>query len=146
MKTNWKDAIFSQRKIRLNNNDDGTVTPVDETNYTQEGDAFGASALNSMGKEFNRSIHVTQVTLTASGWSGSSAPYTQTVSVSGATSDLEPILVSALADGADLSTQQAYSRAYGIISAGTATLGNGSATFKVYKKPATNCTVGLMGV
>lgn len=146
MKTNWKDAIFSQRKIRLNNNDDGTVTPVDETNYTQEGDTFGASALNSMGKEFNRSIHVTQVTLTASGWSGSSAPYTQTVSVSGATSDLEPILVSALADGADLSTQQAYSRAYGIISAGTATLGNGSATFKVYKKPATNCTVGLMGV
>ena len=146
MKTDWKDAIFSQRKIRLNNNSDGTVTPVDETNYTQEGDAFGASALNSMGKEFNRSIHVTQVTLTASGWSGSSAPYTQTVSVSGATSDLEPILVSALADGADLSTQQAYSRAYGIISAGTATLGNGSATFKVYKKPATNCTVGLMGV
>lgn len=146
MKTNWKDAIFSQRKIRLNNNDDGTVTPVDETNYTQEGDTFGASALNSMGKEFNRSIHVTQVTLTASGWSGSSAPYTQTVSVPGATSDLEPILVSALADGADLSTQQAYSRAYGIINAGTATLGNGSATFKVYKKPATNCTVGLMGV
>ena len=98
MKTDWKDAIFTQKKIRLTENDDGTVTPTDETEYTQEGDAFGANELNAIGKEFNQSIHVTQVTLTASGWSGSSAPYTQTVNVSNAKSSVEPILVSALSD------------------------------------------------
>lgn len=146
MKTDWKDAIFTQKKIRLTENDDGTVTPTDETEYTQEGDAFGANELNAIGKEFNQSIHVTQVTLTASGWSGSSAPYTQTVNVSNAKSSLEPILVSALADGANANTQKAYAKAFGIISSGTATVGDGNATFKVYKKPATDCTVGLMGV
>ena len=146
MKTDWKDAIFTQRKIRLTENDDGTVTPVDETEYTQEGYAFGAKELIAMCEEFNRSIHVTQVTLTASGWTGSAAPYTQTVSVPDATADLEPILVSALDDGASADTQKAYAKAFGIISCGTAVLGDGTATFKVYKKPATDCTVGLMGV
>ncbi len=146
MKTDWKDAIFTQRKIRLEENDDGTVTPADETEYTQEGDAFGALELNAMGEEFNRSIHVTTVTLTASGWSGSAAPYTQTVSVEGATEDLEPVLVSALADGAAAATQKAYAKAFGIICSGTAVVGNGSVTFKVYKKPAVDCAVGLRGV
>lgn len=146
MRTDWQDAIFTQRKIRLTENNDGTVTPADETDYTQEGDSFGAAELNEIGEEFNQSIHVTQVTLTASGWSGSSAPYTQTVSVTDATSSLEPILVSALADGASSDTQKAYSKAFGIISSGTATTGDGSVTFKVYKKPATDCTVGLRGI
>lgn len=53
MKTDWKDAIFTQRKIRLTNNSDGTVTPVDETVYTQEGDKFGADELNAIGEEVN---------------------------------------------------------------------------------------------
>ena len=146
MKTDWKDAIFTQRKIRLTENDDGTVTPADETEYTQEGDAFGAKELIEMCEEFNRSIHVTQVTLTASGWTGSAAPYTQTVSVPDATADLEPILVSTLADSASVSDQKAYAKAFGIISSGTAFTADGSVTFKVYKKAATNCTVGLRGV
>lgn len=53
MKTDWKDDIFTQRKIRLEQNDDGTVTPVDETVYTQQGDAFGAKELNEIGEEIN---------------------------------------------------------------------------------------------
>ena len=53
MRTDWKDAIFGQRKIRLTNNSDGTVTPVDETVYTQEGDKFGADELNAIGEEVN---------------------------------------------------------------------------------------------
>lgn len=86
------------------------------------------------------------VTLTADGWTGTEAPYEQTVTVSGATADMEPILVSALTDGAVVDVQKAYMKAYGIISSGTATLGDGSATFKVYKKPETDCMVGLKGV
>lgn len=53
MKTDWKDDIFTQRKIRLTENSDGTVTPVDETVYTQQGDSFGAKELNALGEEIN---------------------------------------------------------------------------------------------
>lgn len=53
MKTDWKDDIFTQRKIRLTENSDGTVTPEDATEYTQQGDTFGAKELNAIGEEIN---------------------------------------------------------------------------------------------
>ena len=53
MKTDWKDDIFTRRKLRMEQNDDGTVTPVDATTYTQKGDAFGAKELNAIGEEIN---------------------------------------------------------------------------------------------
>jgi len=41
------------------------------------------------------------------------------------------MLISMLTDGADLDTQKAYSKAFGIVASGTATTGNGTVTFKV---------------
>ena len=147
LKTDYKDAMFDgDRKYRITANADGTSRISDETEYTQEGDFFGANDVNATNKAVNHLNHTTQVTLTAAGWSGSEAPYTQTVDVEGATEEMEAILVSALASGADLETQKAYSKAFGIISSGTAELGDGTATFRVYKKPATDCVVGLKGV
>lgn len=96
--------------------------------------------------EIHRLNHTTTVTLTAAGWTGSSAPYTQTVNVTGAAADMEALLVSALGDGASADIQKAYQKAFGIIASGTALLGAGTATFKVYKKPVTDCIVGLKGV
>lgn len=90
--------------------------------------------------------HVTPVTLPASGWTGDAAPFTQTVAVSGAIEGMEPMLVSALEDGASAAEQKAYIKAYGIICSGTAELGDGAAMFSVYKKPASDITVGLKGV
>lgn len=90
--------------------------------------------------------HTAIVTLTAAGWTGSQAPYAQTVDVEGATADMEAILVSALPDGASAAMQKAYSKAFGIISSGTAAVGDGTATFKAYKKPDVDCAVGLKGV
>ena len=52
-KTNYKDALFEQRKYRMQNNPDGTVTPIDETDYTQEGDRVGALELNKIGEALN---------------------------------------------------------------------------------------------
>ena len=147
LKTDYKDAMFDgDRKYRITANTDGTSRIADETAYTQEGDSFGANDINATNKAVNLLNHTTQVTLTAAGWTGSAAPYTQTVEVEGATEEMEAILVSALASGADLDTQKAYAKAFGIISSGTAELGDGTATFRVYKKPATDCTVGLKGV
>lgn len=96
--------------------------------------------------EIERQERVVLVTLAAAGWTGTAAPYSQTVNVQGVTEAMEPILVSALADGASEAVQKAYSKAFGLVSCGTASVGNGTATFKTYKKPATDITVGLKGV
>ena len=53
MKTDWKDDIFTRRKLRMVDNGDGTVTPEDATDYTQRGDSFGAKELNTIGEEVN---------------------------------------------------------------------------------------------
>jgi len=53
LKTSWKDDIFTQKKLELQQNADGTVTPVDKTVYTQTGDSFGAKELNEIGTEVN---------------------------------------------------------------------------------------------
>ena len=118
----------------------------DETSYTQEGDAFGAKDINATNMAVNQLNHTTPVTLAAADWIGSTPPYTQTVTVQGATEELEAILVSELEDGVSEAVQKAYIKAFGMISSGTATLGDGTATFKVYKKPVTDIVVGLKGV
>ena len=53
MKTDWKDDIFTRRKLRMVDNGDGTVTPEDATEYTKRGDLFGAKELNTIGEEVN---------------------------------------------------------------------------------------------
>lgn len=147
LKIDYKDAMYDgARRYRIIQNADGTVGISDETNYTQEGTQFGANDINDTNTAVNHLNHITEVKLLAAGWAGNAAPYTQTVNVSGGMAALEPILVSTLAEGADVATQKAYSKAFGIISSGTATLGDGTATFTVYKKPVTDCIVGLKGV
>ena len=86
------------------------------------------------------------VTLSANAWVGESAPYSQTVNVAGITVNDNPILVSMLADGSTEEAQKAYVKAYGIICSGTGTTAKGSVTFKVYKRPEIDITVGLKGV
>ena len=53
LKTDFVDALFEQKKIRLNENGDGTVTPVDETEYTRQGDKFGAKEINATNEAVN---------------------------------------------------------------------------------------------
>lgn len=147
LKTDYRDDEFDgNRKYKISDIGDGLSSIEDKTTYLQEGDMFGAEDINATNRAVNLLNHTTEVTLTASGWTGSAAPYSQTVEVDGATEEMEAILVNALSPGANLDTQKAYTKAFGIISSGTAELGNGTATFKVYKKPTTDCTVGLKGV
>ena len=94
----------------------------------------------------NRQDHIMLITFAESAWTGTEPPYTQTVAVDGVTAEDNPMLVSDLEDGADLATQKAYSKAFGILASGIGTTADGSVTFKVYKKPATDVMVGLRGV
>lgn len=89
---------------------------------------------------------VTTVALPTSGWVGTTAPYTQTVNVPRAKSDIDAICVNAMSNNATVDEQKAYNKAFNIVSAGTAQMGDGTATFKVYKKPLTDITIGLKGV
>lgn len=151
LKENYKDDILdvsvnSMRKYTEIDNSDGTISLIDSTTYTQEGDAFGAKEVNAITGAVNRLAGVFLVTLSASAWTGSSAPYSQTVAVEGITAEDEPILVRALSDGATETVQKAYNKAFGILAAGTGTTADGSVTFKVYQKPTTDLTVGLKGV
>lgn len=125
--------------------------------WTRETDADGAQMASNviepllnnevyLKTEIERQERVALVTLTAAGWGGSAAPYTQTVQVNGAREGMEPVMVSALADGATLEAQKAYIKAFGILCGGTGILGEGTATFGVYKKPVVDITVGLRGV
>ncbi len=125
--------------------------------WTRETDADGSEMakgviepmLNNevyLKSEMERQEHTALVTLRAAGWTGSAAPYTQTVQVPGAREGLEPMVVSALADGASPEAQKNYIKAYGILCSGTGVMGDGTATFKVYKKPGVDITIGLRGV
>ena len=58
LRTDFKDDILditenTQRKYRMITNDDGTVSFVDATVYTQVGDSFGAGDVNNMTSRLN---------------------------------------------------------------------------------------------
>lgn len=149
LKTDYKDDIIatgSIRKYSQTSNSDGTVSFTDETDYSQTGDTFGAVDINKTNKAINQINNINQVTLTAVGWTGSEAPYIQTVEVDDIKASDNPIIVSMLADGSSVADQKAYIKAFGYIASGTATTADGSVAFKVYKKPAIDITIGLKGV
>ena len=86
-----------------------------------------------------------KVTLAATGWSGSAAPYKQKVQNPAIKADGNYILASD-ADGLSFTAWKTYQKAWGIIATGTAVPADGSATFSVYKKPAADCSVYLVEV
>ena len=89
---------------------------------------------------------VIPVTFTAAGWIGSSAPYTQTISVEEITEDDEPMLVKYYTSSFNATNLKAYNKAFGILADGIGETGNGTVTWQCIKKPTTNITIGLKGL
>ena len=85
LKTDYKDAVYTgNRKYTQTNNADGTISLVDATAYSTEGDPFGAADINATNSVVNansdsisalqQTIKTTakQITLTAASWSSGS--------------------------------------------------------------------------
>ena len=110
---------------------------------TEEGFALDARYGKTISDSIQKIHSVVSVTLRAADWTGDAAPYTQTVFVEGISDRDEPMMVSLLDKSATADAQKAYSKAYGIVASGSGETWDGAVTFRVFKKPATDITVGL---
>lgn len=83
LKTNYKDDVFEgNRKYTLIQGGDGKYEIIDSTNYTVQGDTFGAKDLNAITKTLNSLQEIRRVFVDVSKWS-STAPYVQEIDVPG---------------------------------------------------------------
>ena len=145
LKTNYQDAVFSgNRKYQETSNGDGTVSFTDVTSYTQEGDQFGADDINTTNAAINSVIGTKTATLTANGWTGSSAPFQNTVSVSGIVSTDTPIVALNLANNTTSANAILAHQAWSFINA--VVTGNGTITAYANKKPTVNLPIIIKGV
>ena len=98
---------------------------------------------DAIDQELKRQTEIKTVSLPASGWTGSVAPYSQTADVAGILATDTPVLIKMLTGTETEAAVKAYNKAFGLIFAGETA--DGSVTFSAYKKPAVDLTVGLKG-
>ena len=92
LKTNYKDDVFEgNRKYTLIQGGDGKYEIIDSTNYTVQGDTFGAKDVNAITKTLNALQEVRQVFVDVSKWSNT-APYVQEIDVPGILSTDTPVI------------------------------------------------------
>lgn len=158
VKTTYKNDMFAgPRKYKVTQNDDGTISLEDVTEYTQDGDILSAEDMNNFGKAINQNSEdiattnknvddlksVKYATFTAGNWS-SSQPYTQTVSVSGIKSTDAPVISLYIPSGTSAANAKAQGKAYGYVDRGVT--GNGSLTLQCFNsKPGTTFQVIIKG-
>lgn len=145
LKVNYLDAVFpGNRKYQETSNGDGTVSFTDVTEYSQEGDRFGAEDINTTNAAINSVIGTKTATLTANRWTGSSAPFQNTVSVSGIVSTDTPIVALNLANNTTSANAILAHQAWSFINA--VVTGNGTITAYANKKPTVDLPIIIKGV
>lgn len=138
LKTDYTDDVFEgERKYRLSQNPDGSTNISDITTYTSEGDRFGANDINATNQKVNKLDTTRKLVLQASAWS-STAPFTQTISVSGVRDTDVPVGSILVSKGASKDMKKAAECVDGFET------GNGSITFYCNKKKPTVVLVALI--
>ena len=109
--------------------------------------AIDGEAIDELRESLDIAKKIIPITLSLTGWESingdNSAPYVQTVINEELKSSMNPDLVSMLDESATPEEQEAYNKNLAIISQGVGTVNNGSITYKVYKLPSTDITIGL---
>ena len=100
---------------------------------------------NYLNKRVTEDRATIEISLSATSWIGTEAPYTQTVKNADIKATDNPVLVSLLAYNSTEAATKAYNKAFSIIANGVGTTADGSVTFKVYAKPEVTIKVGLRG-
>lgn len=145
LRTNYKNDVFEgNRKYTLTQGGDGKYEIIDSTNYTVQGDAFGANDINTTNSAVNALQVLRQVLVDVSKWSNT-APYTQEISVPGITSADSPGVGLYLSGQESADAIKAMNKAFAMVDF-VETL-NGKIRVKCFnKKPAVSFWIGLKGV
>ena len=146
LKEDYKDDAFDGlRKYQMIQNDDRTVSFVDVTEYSQEGDLFGADDINATNKTVNKAVNTRTITLAAANWS-TTYPYTQMVSVSGITADDNIKLIGiSIPSNATADTIKALLKEAGYLVSNDDATGSNTVTFKAYIRPTLDFTIIIEG-
>ena len=100
LKTNYKDDVFEgNRKYTLTQGGDGKYEIIDSTNYTVQGDTFGANDINATNTAINAINDVKEVWMRVADFT-STTPYTAQINVPGMKSTDTPLISHALVNGA----------------------------------------------
>lgn len=109
--------------------------------------AIDGEAIDELKESLDIAKKIIPITLSFTGWKSAngdnSAPYVQTVINEELKSSMNPDLVSMLDESATPEEQEVYNKNLAIISQGVGTVNNGSITYKVYKLPSADITIGL---
>lgn len=142
LKTDYKsDQFEGNRKYQITTDGSGISEIVEVTEFAQEGDVFGPEDINATNAALNKAVRQRNITLPASGWS-SQYPFTQTVSVEGLVQEDDLKVIGVLIpDGTSQDQVKAINKAAGYLMSSEDSIGDGSATFHAYKKPAVDITV-----
>lgn len=117
----------------------------DNSSTTLNGVTF-QSALTELSNKHDDAERLVTVTFNKDNWKGDTAPYTQTIQISGIKETDEPIMVKYRDASLSVTDVKAYNKAFGILSDGAGETANGSITWTCIKKPVINITIGLKGV
>ena len=145
LRTNYKNDVFEgNRKYTLIQGGDGKYEIIDSTNYTLQGDLFGANDINATNSAINALQGLRQVLVDVSKWSNT-APYTQEISVPGITSADSPTVGLYLSAQESADAVKAVNKAFAMVDF-VETL-NGKIRVKCFnKKPSVSFWIGLKGV
>lgn len=144
LKTNYVDDKFEgKRKYQKTDNDDGTISLDDVTDYEQEGDIFGAKDINDVNKAVNDLYQFDTVVVPLSGWS-ISAPYIQTIPIARMAADKSPVVDLAISGDLSEESVKKQKKSWGYVDRIVSNYG--SITLYCYvKKPVVDFAITIKG-